>query len=73
MWWDIAPVGTISFRGENIKKAVEMAITNETNVADFYCRIMFPRVGLPESMAISRILEHKLFAENIVLHQWRSI
>ena len=42
-----------------------MAFTNETNVADFYCR-----TGLPESMAISGIPEHKLFTENIILHRW---
>jgi len=49
-----------------------MAFTNETNVADFYCRIMFPRVGLPESVAISGILERKLFTEDIILHRYRS-
>ena len=45
-----------------------MAPTNETNVADFY-RLMFPRVGLPESVAISGILDRKLFTENIILHR----
>jgi len=32
---------------------------------------IFPRGELPESMAISGILEHKLL--NIILHRWRSI
>jgi len=45
-----------------------MAFTNETNVADFYCRTIPPRVGLPESVAISGILERNLFTENIILH-----
>ena len=45
-----------------------MAFTNETNVADFDWRTMFPRVGLPEGVAISGILERKLFTENIILH-----
>ena len=42
-----------------------MAFTNETDVANFYSR-----TGLPESVAVSGILEHKLFTKDIVLHQW---
>jgi len=45
-----------------------MAFTNETNIADFYCRAIPAWVGLPESVAISGILEHNLFSENIILH-----
>ena len=42
-----------------------MAFTNETDVANFYCG-----TGLPESVAVNGILEHKLFTENVVLHRW---
>ena len=63
MWRDIASIGTIGVRRQNVKKAVEMAFTNETNVADLYCR-----TGLPESVAISGILEAELFTKYIILH-----
>ena len=50
---------------------MERAPANETNIADLHCMIMCPsrRAWLPEGVTMIRILDYKLFAENIVVHR----
>jgi hypothetical protein len=48
---------------------VEIALADETNVANFNGSILSPWARFPETVAISRMLDSELFAENIVVHQ----
>jgi len=48
---------------------VKIAFANETNVANINSCITSPWVRIPEGVAISRILDRKLFTVDIVLHR----
>ena len=63
-------MGFVGFREQNIKQAVERASVNVTNIADLHCLITPPslRAWCPESASMTRILDRKLLAENIVVH-----
>jgi hypothetical protein len=50
---------------------VEIALTNEANVANFNGSITSPWARFPKGVAISRILDPEFFTVDIVVHEGR--
>jgi hypothetical protein len=48
---------------------VEIAFTNEANVADLHGSIASPWAWVPEGVTINGILDRELVTEDIVVHQ----
>jgi len=67
MWRDTISVGFIACR-KDIKQVMEVAFSNETNVADFYA-IAHRRAWFPYGVTIIRILDSKLFTKDMIVHQ----
>ena len=72
IFWHAELVGWMIGWKQGVEKTVEFASTYKTDVADLYRPIWSPRTWFPEGMSVRRILDGKLFAEDVVVgHQGR--
>jgi len=62
-------MGLMVRREKNIKQAMEIAFSNEANVADLYGSIASPWTWFPEGVPINRILDREFFTKNFVVHR----
>jgi hypothetical protein len=54
---------------KNSEEAMEIAFSNEANVANLYGSIAPPWTWFPEGVPISRILDREFFTKNFVVHR----
>jgi hypothetical protein len=53
---------------------VEFAFANETDIANFYCRIKFPWAWFPQGVPVGRVLDRELLTESVVVsHQGNDV
>ena len=67
IFWHAEIVGWIICWKQGVEKTVEFASAYETDVADLHRPIRSPRTWLPQGMSVRRILDCKLFAEDVVV------
>ena len=67
IFWHVSLVGWMVCRKQCVEEAVEFASTYETNVTDLHGPIWSPWTWLPQGMSVRRILDGKLFAEDVVV------
>ena len=60
-------MGLMVFREKSVEQAAEFAFANETDVTNCKRRVLFPRVRLPQGIAVSRMCNRDLFAKSDVL------
>ena len=70
MFWNASFLGWVICRKQGVEKTMEFASEYETDVADSHGPIWFPWTWLPKGMSVRRIVDCKLFAEDVVVgHQ----
>ena len=67
IFWHASLVGWMVCRKQGVEKTVEFASAYETDVADLHGPIWSLWSWLPQGMSIRRILDGKLFAEDVVV------
>jgi hypothetical protein len=67
IFWHAKLVGWIICWKQGVEKTVKFASTYETDVSDLHRPIWSPWTWLPQSMSVRRILDGKLFTEDVVV------
>jgi hypothetical protein len=67
IFWHASLVGWIVCWKQGIEKTMKFAPAYETNVADLHGPIWCLWTWLPQGMSVRRILDGKLFAEDVVV------
>ena len=65
--WNAGSVGRIFWAKQNIEKKVELAFSNETDVANRHGGILIAPTWLPKCMSVGRVLYCKVVAINVVV------
>lgn len=67
IFWDAELVGGIVCRKEGVEKTMEFASAYKADIADFHRSIWVLRTWPPQGVSIGRILDGKLFTEDVVV------
>ena len=67
VWYTKSLMGLMVFREKSVEQAAEFAFANETDVTNRNRRVLFPRVRLPQCIAVSGMCNRDLIAKSVIV------